>query len=333
VRPRASGRKRRDRVVQTIGRWPKSFGPASVFQAGAFWQVLAGARHPAYDAAMKSPIDIDAVGQLVRAVAAAEIMPHWRNLKPHDIDTKSGPGDLVTIADRRAEAALSRALTALYPGSVVAGEETFAADPDCLAHLDGLAPVWIIDPIDGTGAFTRGETNFGCMVALAHGQELTAAWILQPVTGDLYLGERGGGVRRITADGTATRLSLSPPQDLIAMTGIVSGWVMLDGQRIIRDRLDRQFRQIRHMTCPAIDYPTVLRGEVDFTAYARCLPWDHLPGLMLLSEVGFSYAKLDRSPYRVGDREGGVMCAPTREALSAIRRELLAGQSGGSCYR
>ena len=71
-----------------------------------------------------------------------------------------------------------------------------------------------------------------------------------------------------------------------------------------------------------MDYPAVLRGDVHFTVYAKCLPWDHLPGLMMLREAGWTYAKLDRSAYRVGDNEGGVMSAPTPAAWEAIRQRL-----------
>jgi fructose-1,6-bisphosphatase/inositol monophosphatase family enzyme len=267
--------------------------------------------------------DIEAVGRLLREVAAVEIMPRWRTLQPHEIDTKSSPTDLVTIADRGAEAALSRALTALYPGSVVVGEETFADDPDCLAHLDGDRPVWIIDPIDGTGAFTRGEESFAIMLALARGQSLDAAWILQPVSGDLYLAERGSGVRRMAADGATSVLAPQAPAEPSAMSGIVSGLVELDGQRIFRDHHTAKFQTLKHMTCPGMDYPAVLRGDVHFTVYAKCLPWDHLPGLMMLSEAGWAYAKLDRSPYRVGDIEGGVMSAPTPAAWKTIWQRLV----------
>ncbi len=272
---------------------------------------------------MKNYPDIDAVGRIIREVAAAEIMPRWRTLKPHEIETKSSPTDLVTIADRDAEAALSRALMSHFPGSVVVGEETFADDPDCLAHFDGARPVWIIDPIDGTGAFTRGEENFAVMVALARGQSLDAAWILQPVSGDLYVAERGAGVRQVTAADEVRVLAPDAPAEPSAMTGIVSGNVELDGKQIIRDRHAAKFRQLKHMTCPGMDYPSVLRGEVHFTIFAKCLPWDHLPGLMMLREAGWSDAKLDRSAYRVGDREGGVMTAPTLAAWEVIRQRFV----------
>jgi fructose-1,6-bisphosphatase/inositol monophosphatase family enzyme len=266
--------------------------------------------------------DIETIGHLVRAVAVAEIMPHWRTLGPDEIATKSGPGDLVTVADRKAEAALSRALLQLYPGSRITGEETFAADPSCLQHHGGEAPVWVIDPIDGTGAFTRGEADFALMLALVHGQSLDAAWILQPVSGDLYLAERGSGVRHISAEGTLTALGPAPPHDPSAMTGIVSGSVFLDGRRVLRAQHRDQFLQLRYMTCPGMDYPAVLRGEAHFTVYGKCLPWDHLPGLMMLREVGWTFAKLDGTAYRVGDRDGGVMSAPSPAAWTAIRQVL-----------
>ena len=268
-------------------------------------------------------LDIDRIGLMIREIAAAEIMPRWRNLQPHEIETKSGPTDLVTAADRLTEARLASALTAMHPGSRVVGEETFAADPACLAHLGRAEPAWIIDPIDGTGAFTRGEVGFGSMLALLHGQELTAAWILQPTSGDLYQAERGSGVAHVAADGTTTRLAPRPPAEPAAMTGIVSGALVLDGTRVSRDPVRHHFGQLLSMRCPAIDYPRILRDDVHFTAYAKCLPWDHLPGQMLLREAGWSAAKLDGSPYLAGDMAGGVMTAPSPQAWRDIRRLLL----------
>lgn len=250
-------------------------------------------------------------------------MPRWRALEAHEISTKSSPTDLVTIADQRAEAALAAALVDLMPGSLVVGEEGVAADPTGLRHLGQPGPVWVIDPIDGTGAFTRGETGFGCLLALVGGQELIAAWILQPVSGDLFMGERGAGLWHVGHDGRESRLSPRAPTDVARMAGIVSGAVAFGGSRVVRDQVRHHFGLLTHMRCPAIDYPRVLRGEIHFTTYARCLPWDHLAGQMLLGEAGWMAAKLDGTPYRVGDRVGGLMIAPSPEAWHEIRRRLL----------
>ena len=64
-----------------------------------------------------------ALVERVRDVARTEIMPQFRRLSPGDIDAKSGPDDLVTVADRAAEAALAAALVPLFPGAEMVGEE------------------------------------------------------------------------------------------------------------------------------------------------------------------------------------------------------------------
>src|SRR4051794_41029963 len=53
---------------------------------------------------------VDEAEQIIRAVAAEEITPRFRRLAAADI-TEKGPGDLVTIADRGAEEALTKRLT------------------------------------------------------------------------------------------------------------------------------------------------------------------------------------------------------------------------------
>ena len=44
---------------------------------------------------------------LVRSVAKAEILPRFRRLSSGDVSTKTGPEDLVTEADLRAETAIA----------------------------------------------------------------------------------------------------------------------------------------------------------------------------------------------------------------------------------
>src|SRR5690606_6840874 len=117
------------------------------------------------DRTMQDPM-LSAVARAVADVAAAEVMPRWRNLGAGDIAHKTGPDDLVTVADKAAEFALTARLAALLPGSTVVGEEAVAADPTVMQRLSEPGPVWVIDPIDGTAAFATGEPNFTLMVAL-----------------------------------------------------------------------------------------------------------------------------------------------------------------------
>jgi fructose-1,6-bisphosphatase/inositol monophosphatase family enzyme len=97
-----------------------------------------------------------AVGKAVRAAGDEVVVPLFGALAAGDIEEKT-PGEMVTIADRRAEEFLARELTRIVPGSRVVGEEGVHADPGVLALLSGPEPVWIIDPIDGTEAFATGS--------------------------------------------------------------------------------------------------------------------------------------------------------------------------------
>lgn len=269
-------------------------------------------------------VNIEVVGAILRQTADELILPRWQNLKPGDIAQKSGPQDLVTIADHETEAALRDRLTARYPGTTLIGEETFAADPTCLDRLDSDVPVWITDPIDGTRAFTEGRATFAAMLVLVTKRIPRAAWIYQPVTGDLYCGETGGGVARVARDRRQTRLApiaASKPEDI---SGIVSGNIWLDGRRIYRREHAQKFARLEPMSCPGIDYPRLLRGEAQFAVFGRCLPWDHLPGLTMMREVGWADEMLDRAPYDGRILEGGILCGPSPAMIATIRERLLA---------
>ena len=121
-----------------------------------------------------------AVARLMREVASEEVLPRFRNLSEDDISEKYA-GELVTVADERAEAALETGLGALVPGSVVIGEELTARDPEVLDAMDNHdGPMWIVDPVDGTQNFADGKTCFAMIVAyvredpLSHNQSLSA---------------------------------------------------------------------------------------------------------------------------------------------------------------
>jgi histidinol phosphatase-like enzyme (inositol monophosphatase family) len=70
-------------------------------------------------------------------------------------------GTPVTIADRGAERAMRAAIAAAFPDDAIEGEEE-AARPGSSGFT------WILDPIDGTRAFTRGVPLWGTLVAVEH---------------------------------------------------------------------------------------------------------------------------------------------------------------------
>ncbi|MGW6914476.1 inositol monophosphatase family protein [Kitasatospora sp. NPDC054939] len=262
------------------------------------------------------------VAEVVRQAAAAEIMPLFRGLADDQVAEKTGPHDLVTVADRRAEAHLTAALTALLPGSVVVGEEAVDADPTRYAALDGDRPVWIVDPIDGTRTFVRGGEGFSTLVALAHRGELLASWTYTPARDSMATAVRGGGA---LLDGRPLRAgSPAPgePLEVACSNPVYSAGV--PSRALLALRTDGVVTR----SCAGsagLEYLAVARGELDATAFAWESAWDHAAGLLLVAEAGGAHTTRTGRPFRLAGGNDLPFTA-ARDAATAERvRTLLAG--------
>lgn len=268
-------------------------------------------------------VEIDAVARIMRETAATEILPRWRNLGSGDVVAKTGPNDIVTVADRAAEEHLSQRLKDLVAGSEVVGEEGVHADASVLARFIGGAPVWVIDPIDGTSAFAKGDADFAVMVALVRRAELLAGWILAPVSGEIHMAERGAGVW-CQRDGETVRLEQPRiPVERHGLVGLLGRRAMTDARRALIASRAGEFAALRDVSCAGIDYPRLLKGEAHFAVYNKSEPWDHLPGLTMAQELGFVFSKHDGSGYQPGDNTGGLVVAPNDEVVATVRQLLL----------
>jgi len=237
----------------------------------------------------------DAVPDIVRDVARSEILPRFNNLSAPEVAEKS-IGDVVTIADERAEAALTERLSALLPGSLVVGEEAVARDAGGLRALAADGPVWVIDPLDGTLNFAGGLPVFAVMVACLIGGRPVASWIYDPVHDRMALAHAGSGCY---LDGQKIRLD--PPTDLARMTGVVHTRF---GDRDVAANLGRatgKLASVLVLHCAGFEYLAMLHGRISFSIYHRGYAWDHLPGLLLVEEAGGRLKRIDGSPYRAAD--------------------------------
>ena len=255
-----------------------------------------------------SLVDPVKVSNIVARVAADVILPRFRHLDSSEIQEKN-PGDLVTVADREAEQRLIELLPPLLEGSLVMGEECVAADPDLLECLVGDVPVWVIDPIDGTGNFVRGSERFAVIVALVWRQETVQGWIYDPLKQQMTHVVKGGGVWR--GDQKITLRSKPVP----GMTGSVAR----------RDHacLARHGLTVRQLGSAAHEYLAQLDGTLDFSCYRRLHPWDHAAGTLMITEAGGKAATFDGKPYRPVPQPGNsLLMAPDAESWEALREIL-----------
>ncbi|WP_067271669.1 inositol monophosphatase family protein [Streptomyces jeddahensis] len=235
------------------------------------------------------------VEEAVRKAAAVEIVPRFRQLAAHEIVEKSGPHDLVTVADRLAEEFLTTALTELLPGSVVVGEEAVHADPRTYEAIRGEAPVWIVDPVDGTRQFVHGNPGFCTLVALALGGEVLASWTYAPALDELAVAVRGQGA---VFNGAPLR-SGSPAagQVLQVATSHPDYTTPEQKQALVGLRVDGV--DPRPCGSAGLEYLAVARGELDAVAFSWEAAWDHAAGILLVEEAGGAHLTRAGEPFRI----------------------------------
>lgn len=254
------------------------------------------------------------VERIVRAAAAAEITPRFRQLAAHEIEQKSAPHDLVTVADKRAEDHLTRELPALLPGSVVVGEEAVAADPTTYEAIRGTAPVWIVDPVDGTRQFVHGDPGFCTLVALALDGVVLASWTYAPALDEFAVAVRGRGAR---LNGQVLHAgSPAPGTDLQVATSHPD--YTTDDQK--RALLGLRTPGVAPRPCGSagLEYLAVARGALDATAFSWELAWDHAAGLLLVEEAGGAHLTRAGVPFAItGDN--ALPFTAARDAATARR--------------
>ncbi|MEW2164577.1 inositol monophosphatase family protein [Streptomyces sp. NPDC007084] len=262
------------------------------------------------------------VEELIRRAAATEIMPRFRQLAAHEIDQKSGPHDLVTDADRKAEEFLTGALTALLPGSVVVGEEAVHADPASYGAIGDTAPVWIVDPVDGTRQFVHGDPGFCTLVALTLDGVVHGSWTYAPAREEFATAIRGRGA---VLDGVPLRAgSPEPGRDLdIAMS---HPDYTTDEQKRALLGLGVEGVVARPCGSAGLEYLAIARGELDATAFSWEAAWDHAAGLLVVEEAGGAHLTLTGEPFRITGGNTLPFTAARDEATARRVIALLAGR-------
>jgi histidinol-phosphatase len=135
---------------------------------------------------MGAPIDPELLETAVTlARQAGELTLQYFRHDDLTIDRK-GDGTPVTAADRGAERLLREELEQRFPDDGILGEEE-AEKPGTSGRR------WIIDPIDGTKAFTHGVPLYTNLLALEDGDGIAIGVINVPALGETVYAGRGLG--------------------------------------------------------------------------------------------------------------------------------------------
>ncbi|MBI1300275.1 MAG: 3'(2'),5'-bisphosphate nucleotidase CysQ [Alphaproteobacteria bacterium] len=120
------------------------------------------------------------------AVEAGElILDYAQGVKTLTYNEKTD-GSPVTSADQHAERLIEEKLVETLPNIPVIGEESHAQGRRINTEQEEY--FWLIDPLDGTRAFMRGEKDYTVNIALIHHGKPVIGVIYAPEFGELYSG-------------------------------------------------------------------------------------------------------------------------------------------------
>jgi len=238
------------------------------------------------------------VGAIIRKAAMKEIIPRFGALSESDKSYKKA-GDIVTIADQKAEQFLIRELPKIIPGSKVVGEEGVEANPDLIHTLKQPGPAWIVDPVDGTENFAESNPCFAVLVAYQVSGVTMAAWMYDPVRDIMQWAIKGEGAFEQQGTHPSRSIHVGKIAPLENMTASMKPKISTTFNRnVINAGLKKPKKTVRYR-CIGQEYMDLSRGDIHFGRYGgRLKPWDYAAGVLIHSEAGGFTALLDsQAPY------------------------------------
>ena len=250
--------------------------------------------------------------------AGAEIMQIYKSREDYDISVKSDQTP-ITVADRLAHQKIKEVLGATrIPILSEEGREMLYEE------RQNWELFWLVDPLDGTVEFIKGNNEFTVNIALMQENECVGAVVYVPYYEKMYIGEKGHGAHLVTG--------IAPSKEADCNYTYLSGaWRSLpfesDGRTAPRVALSRS-----HQTSETAEHVALLReshpdlevveqgssykfcmlaeGVVDYyIRTSQTYEWDTAAGELILAETGgktrslmdggaFRYNKADlRNPW------------------------------------
>jgi myo-inositol-1(or 4)-monophosphatase len=219
--------------------------------------------------------------------AARGLVRDFGELEKLQVSSKS-LGTFVSTAAKRAEQVLLEELSAARPEFDILTEgrgEIPAASPRSKFDQNG-GYRWIISPLDGVINFLHGIPHFSISVAIEHHGEAIAGVVHNPVTSELFWGEKGKGAflnnQRIRVSGRRTLDS--------ALVGLGSplGFGKTERAAQCLKMILSQVRAVRNLGGNSLDLAFVAAGRLDAYFESNSPLWASAAGSVLVREAGGS---------------------------------------------
>ena len=237
--------------------------------------------------------------------AGSIIIDAARDLKRLPSHAK-GHGDIAKAAAADAGKAIIATVRAAFPAHAIHGEETGETPATTGTAGAATAYRWIVDPIDGTVNFVHGFPYYAVSIALAHGDDITHAVVLDPLRDELFMAITGKGAQ---LNGTPIRVAACTALDeaLLGTVFPTRESPQMPAYLPIFNALIVRCAGIRRAGACALDLAHLAAGRLDGFWVMSLQPWDIAAGALIVREAGG----------RVGDFAGGGEFLRTNEVIAA----------------
>lgn len=240
-------------------------------------------------------IDVGPILADIVEEAARLILPLWKSgLTVH---TKSDESP-VTEADRRGETLILERLAQRFPGVHVISEEDASefGTPDEVGRQ-----FFLVDPVDGTKAFVRGDPNFTVNIGLIQDGVPIAGAVNAPATGETWFTQNGQAVKRV--DGGAIRPVRARDWPKGAAVALVSHTMKPETVAALAEKYGFDHP---HPMDSSIKFCRIAEGEADvYPRHGPTMEWDIAAGHAVLVAAGGRVESEDGSPFVYGKADKG----------------------------
>jgi myo-inositol-1(or 4)-monophosphatase len=193
--------------------------------------------------------------------------------------SQKGPGDFVTVSDKRVEKIIIEELQKARPTYSILSEEIGNIKNDESFQ-------WVIDPIDGTANFLHGIPHFAISIGLEQNKEIVCGIIYDPIKDEMFAAEKGNGAYL-----NNQRIRVSARKKLNECI-IFTGGPKHDSKD--KDLVLEEYRNfsskilipIRKMGSASLDMAYVAAGRCDGFWQRNLNYWDVAAGIIIVKEAG-----------------------------------------------
>ena len=213
------------------------------------------------------------------------------------VETKSSGTDMVSEADREAEAALAEMLRRERPDDGLLGEE--GADESSASGRR-----WVVDPLDGTTNYLYRFPAWAVSVAVEDAEGGLAGVVYDPVADELFSAARGAGAR---LNGQPIRVSGAQRLDTSLIgTGFGYEPEVRAQQAEVVSRVLPRVRDIRRAGAAALDLCFVAAGRLDGYYERGIHRWDYAAGALIVREAGGEVLELEGGRFGLAAGSPGI---------------------------